>query len=920
MEFTRVGLPRFGSIAIACAVAAAGCGGRQTSGSAAPDGPGAGGKGSSPASGPAASVAPEAPPPRLDAAVKPLRHVAVLDVDPASDGFDGEITIDIELTEARSRIWLHAAELEVKSAALTRGSDTWTVSVARSQDPGTVSFDLGRKVEPGPVTLRIAYRGRMSAKESSGVFRRQDRDHWYVYTQFEPLDARRAFPCFDEPRFKVPWELTIHVPEGQMAVSNMPAEEAAGPRPGTRTYRFAATPPLPGYLIAFAVGPFELVDLGRIGRGKTPARIVVPAGHKAEARYAAEVTPRLLARLEDYLDMAYPYAKLDSIAMPHFDSSAMEHPGLITYNLTHLLAPPAQETVHFRLGYARLATHELAHQWFGNLVTPAWWDDLWLSESFASWMETKILAAFEPAWDADVLAALDAEGAISSDSLLSARRLHQPIDSSNDIYSAFDGITYEKGSAVLGMFEHWLGPDRFRAGVRAYLRDHANGNATADDFVKALTAAAQPEVDAAMHTFLDQSGVPIISADLVCEPGEPPSIELAQERYLPAGSAGSTTDRTWGVPVCVKYGQSRGPANVREQCMLLTEEADTMVLASTRRCPDWLLANADAAGYYRSAYAIDMQTLLLGPARRHLSVPERVKLAKDIQGSIRSGNLEMGEALAVVPALLADPSEHVALAAVELVAKMGAHLVPAALRANHHRFVRQTFGARARALGWQPRPGDSVATRTLREGLLYMVATEAGEPALVEQARRLAATWLEQRKGIDPEILSTLLATASAHGDAAFHARLESALRATEDLHQRKAIVMALASARDPVRVRANFELLLSGAIEVQEGWPLLFVPLYEPETRDIVDRFIIDRYEVLTEKLPRDSLAFLIGASAAFCDQAHVDQLDNFFGPKAAAIIGGPQTLAQSRESIQLCMTSRDLQQPSVEAFLKKQ
>lgn len=916
MEFTRVGI-----IVIACAAwAAPGCGGRQGAGSPSAGGPGATSPGgASRASGPAASIAPEAPPPRLDDAVKPLRHAAVLDVDPASDRFDGEITIDIELAEARRRIWLHAAELEVKSAALTRGSDTWSVSVAKSQDPGTVSFDLGREVEPGPVRLRIAYAGRMSPRETSGVFKRQDRDHWYVYTQFQPLDARRAFPCFDEPRFKVPWELTIHVPEGQLALSNTPAEEADGPRPGTRTFRFAATPPLPSYLVAFAVGPFELVDLGRVGRGKTPARIVVPQGHAAEARYAADVTPRLLARLEDYVDMAYPYAKLDSVAVPHFGTGAMEHPGLITYNQTRLLAQPEQETAHFRHTYARLAVHELAHQWFGNLVTPAWWDDLWLSESFATWIAARILAAFEPAWDAGVLAALGAESAIAADSLLSARRLRQPIDSSNDIYSAFDGITYDKGSAVLGMFERWLGPDRFRAGVRAYLREHAGGNATADDFVKALAAATQPEVDAAMHTFLDQAGVPVISADLVCEPGEPPSIELAQERYLPAGSAGSTTDRTWHVPVCVKYGQSRGPAGVREQCMLLTEEADTMVLAGTRRCPDWILANAGAAGYYRSAYAIETQSLLLGPARRHLSVPERVKLARDIHGSIRSGHMEMGEALAMVPVLLADPSDHVVIAAVALVAGMRAHLVPAALRPNHERFVRQRFGARARALGWQPRPGDSLATRKLREALLGLVARDAGEPVLVEQARRMAQAWLEQRRGIEPELLALALATASAHGDAALHARLESALGATTDLHQRSALLTALASARDPARVRANLDLLLSGAVEVHEAHRLLFVPLDEPETRDVVARFIVDRWDVLAEKLPRDALAYLIDVSAAFCDQSHLDQLERFFGPRAAAILGGPQALAQSRERIQLCMAARDLQQPSVEAFLKK-
>jgi alanyl aminopeptidase len=912
---------RIGLVAMVCAGLGAGCGGPRGPEPAGPGQPGSGAGAVEPDRQAPAGSTLQAAPLRLDDAVRPLRYAAELHLDPRADTFDGQITIDIEVAEDRARIWLNAAEMDVTSASLVSGRDTWKVEVVRSQAPDVIFLELGRTLAPGPARLRLAYRGKLSTVESTGAFRQKDREDWYIYTQFEPLGARRAFPCFDEPRFKVPWELTIHAPQDLVALSNMPvAEETAGPRPGTRSHRFASTPPLPSYLLAFAVGAFESVDLGPIGRGKVPARIVMPRGHRDEARYAAEVTPRLLTLLEDYFDSPYPYPKLDHIAVPQF-GGAMENPGLITYGHSRMLAPPAQETLQFRRGYAGLALHELAHQWFGNLVTMGWWDDLWLNESFATWMAARLLDKVEPAWESEAMTVRRTEEAILLDSLISARRIRQPIESSNDIFSAFDDITYRKGSAVLTMFERWLGPERFRTGVQAYLRAHEHGTATGEDFIAALASATRPEAGAAMRTFLDQTGVPVISADLVCEPGEPPMVELAQEWFLPAGSSGSSTDRTWSVPVCVKHGS--GPGNAREQCMLLTEAADTMVLEGPRRCPTWLLANAGARGYYRSVYDVEMQARLLGPARRHLSVAERVKLASDLQGMIRAGNLELGEALGLVPALLADPSDHVALAAVDLVAGMRAHLVPAALTENYRRFVRDTFGARARKLGWQTGKNDSLATRTLRADLLGLVAIEGGEPALVEQARRLADAWLEQRSGtqvtVDPEMLETVLAAASAHGGADFHARLESTLRATDERHQRGALLNALAHARDPARVRANLALIVTGVVDPRESMVLVTVPMEAPETRDVVDQVIRDNYDALADRVPRQLLSRMIKVWTAHCDQGHLDQLDAFFGPRAAELPGGPRALAETREHIQLCIAAKSLQQPSVEAFLKK-
>jgi alanyl aminopeptidase len=333
----------------------------------------------------------------------------------------------------------------------------------------------------GRTVIRIEYRGELCARDNVGAFRVREGNDWYVYTQFESIFARRAFPCFDEPGIKVPWQLTLDVPAGNTALSNTsalsetPLEEGGKPT-GMKRVRFGETRPLPSYLIAFAVGPFDIVDAGKAGRNATPVRIVTPRGQGALARYAVQVTPRLLEMTEEYTGIAHPYEKLDSIAVPR-PGGAMENPGLITYASSLILAQPRDETPRFKQAYAHVAAHEIAHLWFGDLVTHAWWDDVWLNESFATWLSVKTIERFAPGWD---IRAQDAHGrdyAMKNDALASARRIRQPIESTNDIFNAFDPITYAKGGAVLGMFENWIGEARFAQALRQYLSKHADAPA-----------------------------------------------------------------------------------------------------------------------------------------------------------------------------------------------------------------------------------------------------------------------------------------------------------------------------------------------------------------------------------------------------------------------------------------------------------
>lgn len=863
---------------------------------------------------------PAAPPPsppalRLGSQVLPLEYRAELTIDSSKDEFHGVIDIDINVLERTDHLWLHATDITVSRASLGARGQTWPMERLATSNQDFLGFGLGFMFPPGKATLHIEYKGAVSQVDNSGLFRQKEGEHWYVFTQLEPTAARRVFPCFDEPRFKVPWQLTLHVNEGDLAFTNEPQiEEKAGPVAGQKTYRFARTKPLPSYLVALAVGPFEIVDLGQIGRNKTPARIIVPKGRTAETRYAAEVMPRLLDLLESYFDMPYPYAKLDSIALPHF-FGAMENPGLITYYAGLLLAPPDKETLWFKRSCAGVAAHELAHQWFGDLVTLDWWDDLWLNESFATWMGTKIVGQLEPTWNTEAFRVSQAAEAMSADSLATARMIRQPIVSAHDIVHAFDEISYSKGSAVLSMFERWIGEERFREGVRAYLEEHAWSTTTADDFLAALENVSKSDVRLAFQTFLGQAGVPLLAARLVCTPGQAPSISLTQERLLPTGSKGSSTE-TWRVPVCVRYGKGKTTA---EQCALLTERAATVVLDKAQACPDWFLANAGAKGYYRVAYAGDMLGRLIANKDRQVSEAERLSLVEDVNALVTTGKLPLGDALALVPSLLKDPSPYVISRAARVVAGVDASIVPDRLRPNYQRFVRKMFGDKARKLGWLSGKSDTDEVRMLRHALVGLVVGEGEDPVLIQQAIKLATNWLGQRKGVDFEILGLVLKTAAQHGNQALYERFVQELDSAKDSGERSALIQAVAATRDPARIEKNFELSLSGKIPLREASPLLQFPMTDPKTRQMAYDYIKGHFDAILDKLPRLAGAYLIYSASRFCDDAHYQDAQTFFKPKADAIPGGPQALEQTLEQIQLCIAFRAAQQPSIEKFLQR-
>ncbi|AKJ07046.1 alanyl aminopeptidase [Archangium gephyra] len=867
-----------------------------------------------------AAETPRPPTFRLGTQVKPTSYKVELTVDPEQEGFSGVVEISLALSEPTQQVWLHGAGLTVKEATLTAGGQSQPARAVTEKDT-FIGFLLERPVGPGTATLRVAYQGLAPAKETVGLFRQKDGDHWYAVTHFQADDARRAIPCFDEPGFKVPWQLTLRVPEKQRAFANAPVEsEQPGPD-GWKTVRFRPTPPLPSEVVAFAVGPFETVDAAPAGQKRTPVRIVVPRGRTAEAAYAAQATPPLLGLLEDYFGIPYPYEKLDVLALPQpVLFGAMENPGLITFQMPLLLARPEHDTLSRQREFALIQAHELAHQWFGNLVTLAWWDDTWLNESFADWLALKVTAQWQPSWSMDAERVRNRASAMRADRLVTTRRIHQPVESEGDILTAFDGdITYHKGNAVLAMFESWVGPERFRDGVRAHMRNHAHGNATAADFFQALSQASGTDLTAALSTFLDQPGVPLVSMGLRCTAGAPPTLTLSQRRFLPVGSKGAgTAEQTWQVPVCVRYGTGKQEARA---CTLLTAKTGELVLTGATACPDWIVPSADARGYYHTKLEGELLGRLTRGGAKPLSLTERMGLLGDAQALMASNELPVDEALGVVTSLLPTDDRDLLTGALGMVGSLRREFIPEALRPKYAAFVRRTFGDKARALGLRPRPGEDEATRLLRPSVIRVVALLGEEPSLLANARELTARWLEDRRAVSPEMVEVVLQLAAEKGDAALHQRLLAEARKTQDPSERGKLFAALGSFRDPALARATTALMLSedfSTLEVIMG--LVGGMMSEESTRELFYTYITDHFDALMARMPHELGGRMPALGASFCDATHRQGLETFFKERATRYPAGPEILGQALERVDLCIAQREALQPGLVRFLSRQ
>lgn len=593
-----------------------------------------------PASAQTAANLPPAPVGKLSDAVTPSTYRLDLTVDPAKPRFSGKAEIDAQLKAPSETIFLHGRDLNMTRAEARVGGKVYPAKWQQMAEDGTAILIFSEKLPAGPLTLAFEYDAPFGSGPA-GMFRVKVADEWYSWTQHQSIDARASFPGFDEPGFKTPFTVTLRTPKGLTAVSNAP-QISKTEENGLDVHRYAPTLPLPTYLVAMMVGPFAVIESAVPPTPQRaeplPLRIVSPKPNGHRLSFALENSKPIVRLLEDYFGQPFPYPKLDQITSPIMPG-AMENAGADLYG-DDIIVLDETSPIPDKRNFGMVVAHELAHQWFGDLVTPSWWDDIWLNESFANWMGFRIGGEWRP--DLNIGSGGNAEGfqAMSTDALVAGRPIHQPIETNAQIDAAFDTITYGKGGHVVAMIAAFMGDTKFRDGVRRYMAAHKYGNATSADFFRAMAeVSGDPRLLPAMQSFTDQQGVPLLTFTRTKG-----GWQIAQSRYARLGTVAPATK--WGVPVCVRQGSQR-------KCELLNGPAMTLNLGGKGA----VMPNAGGNGYYRFELPKADWDKLIASADT-LSGNEALALADSLRASYQAGRASLGQLVALGRKLAANPDSH----------------------------------------------------------------------------------------------------------------------------------------------------------------------------------------------------------------------------------------------------------------------
>lgn len=843
---------------------------------------------------PASLAQAEVPVGELPATVRPLAYRIALKVDPADERFAGETEIRVELKEASDTLFLHGRGLTIARAEVrTEAGKTLRATAEQVHETGVLALRLPRPLAAGTHVLRFVHDAPfMTAAE--GLYRVRVGDSWYAWTQFQAIDARRVFPGFDEPRHKTPFTLSLTVPSDLKAFANTPE---AGRRPAGRGWTrhdFAPSEPLPTYLVALAVGDFDVVEAtippNPVRSRPLPFRAIATRGQGQRLGFAVVETPKILALAERYFGTPYPFAKLDVIASPIM-GGAMENVGLVTFDDTLLLLDadaPIQQVRSFGVVMA----HELAHMWFGNLVTPRWWDDIWLNESFATWMGNQIGLEWRPDLGTRALELAQALEAMDEDSLAAGRPVRQPITDSADINAAFDRLTYQKGGQIIRMFERYLGPETFRKGVQLHLDRHRFGTADAEAFFASMAeASGKPGLVAAWRSFVDQEGVPLVRFAA----GTGGRYGLRQARYAPIGGA-RDDGRLWQMPVCASAGEGSA-------CTLL--EGREGVIGPIVGTAPWVAGNAGGAGYYRfDLPAADWDRLLAAGAS--LPAAEAMTAADSIWASFSAGTTPFGRVLAAAQAFAPHPERLVATWLAYDIARVASDALPPSERGRLEARLQALYGPRLQSLGLNPARGRYAAedpdTRQLRQSLAGFLALEAGVPDVRQTLRRAAEAALRgDPAALDPAYRAMAFAVLAEEGGPAAADRLRDALVASDDPLFRRHAAQALGAQPSALGAAHVLGFVSDPRLQNLEALAILAGLFQRPATRATALDFV-DRQWATVRPRVGGLLGGFTGAASGFCSEADAREVERVFRPKVAELGGGSLELDRPLATIRRC------------------
>ncbi|WP_066959388.1 M1 family metallopeptidase [Microbulbifer sp. Q7] len=866
-------------------------------------------------SGPGAEQ--QAPAGKLPDGVRPAAYRLDLTLDPREDSFHGQVEIDIAIDTATDHLWMHGNNIdvtEIKAIVPTQNDKVVPAQYRQVLDSGVVRIDFDEQVPAGTITLRIQYRAPFD-KNLAGLFKVEEQGEAYALAKSESIQARRFLPGFDEPGLKATYDISLTIPEGYQAISNGPETERSDAGNGMETVRFAQTRPMPTYLLSLAVGPFDVVERPAIPANQyrkepLPLRGFARKGRGKDMKYVLDKTPEMLRIFEEQLQRPYPFRKLDIIAAPQWPSGATELSAAITYREQRILVEGDEPAPGLRLALLGVHAHEIAHMWFGNLVTPPWWDDLWLKEGFATWGTPLALTIMEPDGGHDLNAAVRAISAMKLDSLASTRAIREPITDNNNIRNAYDAITYAKSLGVIHMVDAYFGADTFRPALGRYVEQFADGVADSPDFYKVIgDETGSPQLTETFRTFVEQKGVPLLSVSVNCSTDGDAEVRVQQQRYKPLGSPISDAGQQWSIPFCM-----RGSAG-KAQCEFLSASQQTVKLAGGT-CPKWVMPNANGSGYYRFNLEEPYWQALLEEFDS-LQPTERLSVIDSAFAAFEAGALKPATLLDVVRLSAASDKRQVVEAPLGYLAKYADHYVDSAHAEHWQALLKRLYGKKVQALA-DKRDSES---KLLRSRLLGFLALEGKDPQtrkqLQQQAEAFTGFGVERDpKALDSDLYESALTVAVQDSGKGFLDHLIKVRSELDDPLFDNASANAIGRVTDPSQLGTVHSLALSDDMGAREAFGLIQNTLAEPDLQARNWEWLQNNFAAVVAKIPEQWRRNTPRFAAKFCDQQSLQQVQALFAQQQNLVPGYQRALAQTEEGINLCMALREQGQALVKSL----
>ena len=814
---------------------------------------------------------PDTPSYKLPETTTPERYVIRLTPDLTHFTFTGEETVIVTVYEATQTLVLNACELTIQQVSLTDETGETRPGSATLDEPNERAvLHFPQAVSPGSYALRLAFEGILNDK-LKGFYRSSYKDadgndKTLATTQFESTDARRAFPCWDEPAAKAVFQATLVIDEGLTALSNT-AVVSENPLPGTdkKEVVFADTIKMSTYLVAFIVGEFEASEPVYIG--DTPLRVWAVPGKQHLTPFGRAIGAASLQFFSDYYGRPYPGDKLDLIAIPDFAAGAMENLGAITFRETALLI---DENTAARSELERVAdvvSHENAHMWFGDLVTMRWWNGLWLNEAFATFMEMMAVDDWKPEWQRWTSFAVSRAAALQIDGLRSSRPIEFPVEHPDEAQGMFDILTYEKGAAILRMLEQYLGPQTFQKGISHYLGKHEYDNAETTDLWDALEEATQQPVRSLMDSWVFQAGYPLISVDV-----DGADLVISQQPFYYAQNGnGQADDKRWQAPVFVK---AKIGAETETRTALLTTGELRLPLSER---PDWVVVNAGGHGFYRVRYAPDLLGQLTARVHTQLSPIERFNLLNDTWATAQAGLTPLTTYLDVLPVFREEP-DHNVWAAILGSCHYLYRLLSPEQRPALQRYVRALLTPLTQQLGWSPKDEENALISQLRGELLSALGTLGDDTATQAHAHTLYTQYKAERNAVDRNLVPALVSILSHTGDAAVYDEFRQTSRAAKTPQEEQRYQFALANFRQSDLLTRTLAMTLNGDVRTQNAPYLMRALLMNTEGRELAWNFLQERWDEMLGKFPDTSIVRMCEGISALATPELEAQVTAFF------------------------------------------